>query len=56
MEVIQESELVYIGDDSVGEASFINIKEELRDWSKILAPFAPAISLLIAYLLKGKKR
>jgi len=56
-EIVDESQLIYMGDDAeTGEPGYFVFKEEVKDWFKILAPFAPAISLLLAYFLKGKKR
>ncbi len=55
---VDEKQLYYIGNSEEGERTYMyaDIKDEIRDWTKILAPFAPALSLLIAYWLKGKKK
>lgn len=56
--IVDESQLFYVGNSSEGERTYMyaDIKDEIKDWTKILAPFAPALSLLIAYWLKGKKK
>ncbi len=56
--IVDESQLFYVGNSEEGERTYMyaDIKDEIRDWTKILAPFAPALSLLIAYWLKGKKK
>ena len=38
-----------------GSLIYLSVKEEVREWSKILANFAPLLALLIAYFLKKKK-
>lgn len=55
---VDEKQLMYVGNSEEGDRTYMyaDIKDEIRDWTKILAPFAPALSLLIAYWLKGKKK
>ena len=55
---VEEQQLMYVGHTEEGARTFMyaDVKDEIRDWTKILAPFAPALSLLIAYWLKGKKK
>lgn len=55
---VDEKQLFLVGEDKEGKATFMyaDLKDEVREWTKILAGFAPVISLLIAYLLKGRKR
>lgn len=52
--IIDESQLIYAGKSESGEAGFyyLEIKEELQDWMKILAP---VISFIAAWLLRKKK-
>lgn len=56
--LVDEKQLYYVGSSEEGGRTFMyaDVKDEIRDWTKILAPFAPALSLLIAYWLKGKKK
>ncbi len=55
---VNEKQLYYVGNTEEGTRSFMyaDVKDEIKDWTKILAPFAPALSLFIAYWLKGKKK
>ena len=55
---VDDKQLMYVGSSEEGGRTFMyaDVKDEIRDWTKILAPFAPALSLLIAYWLKGKKK
>lgn len=55
---MDEKQLYYVGNSEEGDRTYMyaDIKDEIRDWTKIMAPFAPALSLLIAYWLKGKKK
>lgn len=55
---VDEKQLMYVGNSEEGGRTFMyaDLKDEIKDWTKILAPFAPALSLLIAYWLRGKKK
>ena len=55
---VDDKQLMYVGNTEDGDRTFMyaDVKDEIKDWTKILAPFAPALSLLIAYWLKGKKK
>jgi len=55
---VDDRQLMYVGKSEEGARTFMyaDVKDEIGDWTKILAPFAPALSLLIAYWLKGKKK
>lgn len=56
--IVDESQLFYVGNSEEGERTYMyaDVKDEIKDWVKILAPFAPALSLLVAYWLKEKKK
>lgn len=55
IEIIDESQLVYAGDSETGEPGYfyLAIKEEIKEWMKILAPF---ISFGAAWLLAKRKK
>ena len=54
---VDEKQLYYVGSSKEGDRTYMyaDIKDEIREWSKILGGFAPMLSLLVAYLLRRKK-
>ena len=54
---VDDAELLFVGEDESGGSTFMyaDFKDEVREWSKILANFAPLIAILIAYFLKRRK-
>lgn len=54
---VDEKQLMYVGNsEGVGRTyMYADIKDEVREWSKILANFAPILTLLGAWLLRRKK-
>jgi len=55
---VDEKQLMYVGNSDEGGRTFMyaDLKDEVKDWFNILAPFAPAISLLVAYFINRKKK
>lgn len=54
---VDEKQLYYVGNTEDGERTFMyaDFKDEVKEWSKILANFAPILTLLGAWLLRRKK-
>ena len=54
---VDEKQLLYVGNsEKVGRTfAYADFKDEVKEWSKILANFAPILTLLGAYLLRRKK-
>ena len=52
---VEEQKLYYVGNSEEGRRTYAytDIKDEAKEWIKILAP---VITLLTAYFLKGRKR
>jgi len=55
-QTISEADLVEAGRDADGGATYYQFKEEVGDWVKILANLSPIITVIIAFILKGRRR
>ena len=54
---VDEKQLLYVGNSEKAGRTFAyaDFKDEVKEWSKILANFAPILTLLGAYLLRRRK-
>lgn len=55
IDVIDEADLMYIGDDKDGEAGYLNMKAEIKDWVSTIAQISPILIAVMAYFMKKRK-